>query len=541
MRKTFKTIVGITILAMLLTSCSIQSPTVTSTVESPTAVPTTVPAQEQSNNTTAVAPQVVTLSDPSALQSAYNSIFDNVSPSVVHIQVTSQVEQSSFQIPGFSFNFPGEGESTPSQPRIQQATGSGFIWNTDGMIVTNNHVVEGADTITVEFYDGTSVDAKVVGTDPESDLAVIQVSADKQYLQPVTLADSTQVNVGDIAIAIGNPYGLQNTMTVGIVSALGRSLPVDSTTTASGATYSIPDVIQTDAPINPGNSGGILVNLGGQVIGVTSAIESSSGSNAGIGFVIPSIIVNNVVPAIISDGSYDHPWIGISGITLISTIADEMDLPITQHGALVNEVVKGSPADDAGLKGSDKTMTINGSDVNIGGDVITAIDDTQVNDFEDLVAYLARYTEVGQKVTLTILRDGKEQEIDLTLGSRATQTQQESSGTAWVGIQMMDFTSELAKAAGMDESIKGVLVVQISNNSPAEKAGLRGSYKSIEMNGESYLVGGDIITAVDGKTVETSAELKRIITSHEPGDEITLSINRDGKSMELPLTIEARP
>ena len=544
MRKTFKSMLIVTIFALLITSCSMQS-AAAATVDNSSAAsaPAASSSQAQSSSSSAAAPQVVTLSDPQALQSAYNSVFENVSPSVVHIQVTSKVEQSTSQFPGFSFGLPGNGDNNNNgqpQTQIQQATGSGFIWNKDGMIVTNNHVVDGADTITVEFSDGTSVDAKVVGTDPESDLAVIQVSADAKYLQPVTLADSTQVKVGDIAIAIGNPYGLQNTMTTGIVSALGRSLPVDSTTTSSGATYSIPDVIQTDAPINPGNSGGVLTNLGGQVIGVTSAIESASGSNAGIGFVIPSIIVNKVVPSLIATGSYDHPWIGISGTTLNSTIAKEMGLAITQHGALVSEVVKGSPADTAGLKGSDKTMTINGQDVNIGGDVITAIDGTPVNDFEDLVAYLARYTNVGQKVTLTILRDGKEQQIDLTLGSRGTQQSQQANGSSWIGVQIMDYTSDLAKAAGTD-AIKGVLVVQIASNSPAEKAGLHGSYKSVEVNGQSVLVGGDIITAVDGQAVETASALQSIIASHNPGDQITLTINRDGKSMDLPLTIEARP
>jgi serine protease Do len=536
MRKTNSILRIATVLVLLLSSCRFQLPTAGNTTtdeKTPTASTVT---QEQSASPAAAAPQVVTLTDPEALQSAYNSIFDTVSPSVVHIQVTSQVNTTEMQIPGFSFGLP---ENNQSQPQIQQSSGSGFVWNTDGMIVTNNHVIEDAQTITVEFYDGTSVDAKVIGTDPESDLGVIQVDVDASYLQPVTLADSTQVQPGDIAIAIGNPYGLQNTMTVGIVSALGRSLSLD-TTTSTGATYSIPDVIQTDASINPGNSGGVLLNLGGQVIGVTSAIESTSGANAGIGFVIPSIIVNNVVPSLISDGSYEHPWIGISGITLISDIAEEMDLPISQHGALVNEVVIDSPADLAGLKGSDKTMTINDTDVAIGGDIITAIDDVQVNDFEDLVAYLARYTKVDQTVTLTVLRDGKEQKIELTLGARSTQ-QSQASGTVWMGAQIMDFSKELAQAAGLDESIKGVLIVQISSGSPAEKAGLKGSYKSVEINGETLLVGGDIITAVDGKSVESADAMKEIIASHAPGDEVTLTINRDGKTMSVPLTFEARP
>ncbi|MBI9049014.1 MAG: PDZ domain-containing protein [Anaerolineaceae bacterium] len=543
MKKTTLPIIIVVILSLLFSSCSFSIPAIVQNVINN--AENSITAQEISETTTestnAVietqtiqSPQIITLGDPQALQDAYNEIFDRISPSVVHIQVTSEVQITDLQIPGFPFSTP---DSEQDQPQFQQSSGSGFVWNSDGMIITNNHVVQGADNIIVEFSDGLRTEAKIIGADPASDLAVIQVKVDKNYLKSVTLTDSTQVKTGDIAIAIGNPYGLQNTMTVGVVSALGRSLPLTSQR-INGAAYSIPDVIQTDAPINPGNSGGVLVNLGGQVIGVTSAIESTSGANAGIGFVIPSIIVSKVVPSLIANGSYDHAWIGISGTTIRTEVADAMDLPDTQRGALVNEVIQGSPADLAGLRGSDKTETINHSDINIGGDIIIAIDDTPVNDFEDLVAYLARYTDVGQTVTLTIIRDGKEKQIDLTLASRDQHLV--LTGEPWIGVQIMDVTADLAEAAGISKNTKGVLVVQITDGSPAEEAGLRGSYKAVEIDGTTFLVGGDIITAIDGKNVETSEDVKEIITDHQAGDEITLNILRDAEPMLLTLIIGAQ-
>jgi S1-C subfamily serine protease len=540
MKKTYKPLIFLLVTSLLLSSCSFSFPSLINQVvssnhqagvqdQSKTTIDKTVVNQSVQN---IESPEIITLKDPQALQNAYNEIFEKVSPSIVHIQVTAEVDVSQMQLPeGFPFSLP---ESNGDTPQYQQSSGSGFIWNADGMIVTNNHVVEGADTIVVEFSDGYRSEANIIGTDPASDLAVIQVNVSDEYLRPITLTDSTQVKTGDIAIAIGNPYGLQNTMTVGIVSALGRSLPL-SDNSISGATYSIPDVIQTDAPINPGNSGGVLVNIAGQVMGVTSAIESTSGANAGIGFVIPSIIVNNVVPSLIATGSYDHTWIGISGSTIVAEVAKEMGLPETQHGALVKEVISGSPADEAGLRGSDTTMQINNSDVAIGGDIITAIDDTPVNDFEDLVAYLARYTHVGQKVSLTIIRDGKEQQIELTLAARSNHAQ--LAGTPWIGVSILGLTPEIAEATGLDSDTKGVMVVQISNGSPAEEAGLKGSYKSVEINGETILVGGDVITAIDGKKVETSQDVKDIIAGQAVGDEITLNILREGKTMQLSLTI----
>ena len=289
-----------------------------------------------------------------ALEGAFEQIYTQVNPSVVNIQVSLTVDSTSLtmpQIPGFP--------QLPQEPQTQQALGSGFVWDTEGHIVTNNHVVEGAGKISVTLYDGTTVPAEITGTDPNSDLAVIKVDLPADQLRPVQVADSTKVKVGELVIAIGNPFGLEGTMTMGIVSALGRTLPAEATVSA-GQYYSIPDIIQTDAPINPGNSGGVLVDDTGRVIGVTAAIESAVQSSAGIGFVIPSQIVEKVVPALIETGHYDQPWMGISGTSMVPALATAMGLDADQRGALVIDVTADSPADKAGLRGSDRQVEIEG-------------------------------------------------------------------------------------------------------------------------------------------------------------------------------------
>jgi serine protease Do len=354
------------------------------------------------------------------IETVVERIYTEVSPSVVNIRVVQkqQVMFPSFpEIPGFpQFNLP-----IPQGPReyYSAGLGSGFVWDTDGDIVTNNHVVSGADRISVTFNDGTTVAGKVVGTDPDSDLAVVKVDVPAAQLKPVQLADSTQVMVGQLAVAIGNPFGLEGTMTVGFVSALGRLLPADSQT-AQGTTYSIPDVIQTDAAVNPGNSGGVLVDRNGMVIGVTSAIETSSGSNSGIGFAIPSAVVQKVVPVLIKSGHYEHAWLGISGESLNPDIAKAMGLPQDQRGALIIDITPSSPADKAGLHGSDKQVTIDGEQVRIGGDIITGINGQPVKTFDDVVTYLARSAEVGQTISLTILSGGKTTSVNVKLAARPT-------------------------------------------------------------------------------------------------------------------------
>jgi len=301
--------------------------------------------------------------------------------------------------------------------QVGQGAGSGFVWDTQGHIVTNNHVVNGSENIRVTFSDGTVRTAELVGADADSDLAVIKVELPAARLHPIVLASSTEVRVGQLAIAIGNPFALENTMTVGIVSAVGRVLPVDSSGSSQGS-YSIPDIIQTDAPINPGNSGGVLVDDQGQLIGVTAAIASPVRASAGVGFAIPSDIVKRVVPALIETGRYEHTWLGISGASLTPDLAQAMNLDVDQRGALIMDIVPEGPADQADLRGSGQELAINERPFRVGGDVITAIDGQPVDNFEDLVAFLARSTEVGQQVVLSLLRDGKAQTATLVLAAR---------------------------------------------------------------------------------------------------------------------------
>ena len=330
------------------------------------------------------------------VQSIYRGIYDNVNPSVVNIQVLG------------TYNYGFYVGAVSSQ-------GSGFMWDTQGHIVTNNHVVENAYNITVTFSDGTTTTAEVVGTDVQSDLAVIKVDPSGLTLHPVSLGDSQAVKVGDLVIAIGNPYGLAGSMTQGIVSALSRSLTVDSSNPFSSSTYTIPDIIQTDAAVNPGNSGGVLVNTSGEVIGVTSAIQSTTNANAGIAFAIPSHIVERIVPVLIKDGRYKHPSLGLSGITLTANYATEMGLDANTHGVLITEITPGGAADLAGLKETTQQYTRYNRGVIIFGDVITEIDGNPVRTYEDLISYIFNKTEVSQRVELTILRDGKEMTVTATL------------------------------------------------------------------------------------------------------------------------------
>jgi 2-alkenal reductase len=423
--------------------------------------------------------------------------------------------------------------------------GSGFVWDQEGHIVTNNHVVEGADRITVTFQDGTVIDGELVGADPDSDLAVIRVDMPADQLKPVDVFDSAQVRVGQLAVAIGNPFGLEGTMTVGFVSALGRSLPVE--TMGTGPSYSIPDIIQTDASINPGNSGGALLDDQGRLIGVPSAIRSPVQASVGIGFAIPSAIVQQVVPVLIEEGAYEHPWLGVMGTTLTPDLAREMDLGPNQRGALVLEVVTDGPTDEAGVRGSDRQVIIEGIERRVGGDVIIAFDGRPVEQFEDLVTYLNRYTQVGQTVTLTVLRDGEEETLDVTLQSRPTtqtaprEVVEEEESNAWLGIRGLTLTSNVAEAMDLPADQEGVLVQQVEQGSPADEARLRGSFKNVLIEGEYVLIGGDVITAANDRPVRMLEDLQQLVQRSNPGDEITLTVLRNGEEEEVTVTLGEYP
>jgi 2-alkenal reductase len=333
------------------------------------------------------------------IESTLENIYARVDPAVVNIGVIQN-----------------QGAGFPGVPSA--ALGSGFLWDKTGNIVTNNHVIADADNITVTFYDGTAVPGKVIGADADSDLAVVKVDMPALQIEPVQVADSSALKVGQLAIAIGNPFGLEGTMTVGIVSGLGRLISANQN--AVGPSYSIPDIVQTDAAVNPGNSGGVLLDASGKLIGVTNSISTTTGTSQGVGFAIPSAIVQQVVPALITSGHYDHPYLGTSILSMNPDLASAMNLPANQRGALIESVTAGSPAEKAGLQAGKDSVTINGQQILVGGDVVIAYNGQTVKSSDDLITFLARSGVAGQKVTLTVLRDGKQIQVEVTLGVRPT-------------------------------------------------------------------------------------------------------------------------
>ncbi len=296
------------------------------------------------------------------------------------------------------------------QTRRGGGSGSGFIINREeGYIITNHHVVAGAQGVIVTFFNGLQGRAEVIGTDNDSDLAVIRVDTLPEEVRALDLADSSEVRPGQPVVAIGNPFGQQGTMTYGIVSAVGRTIA------SPEAGFNIPLAIQTDAPINPGNSGGPLLNLAGQVIGVNSQIYSPTGAFAGIGYAVPSNIVAQVAPVLIERGQYVWPWLGVSGIPVSLSLAEILDLPVNQ-GAYITEVISGGPADQAGLRGG-QTRVVRGLGIPVGGDVIVAADGEPIRNWEDLLTHIA-FVPPGDVISLTIIRDGEEVMVDVELGER---------------------------------------------------------------------------------------------------------------------------
>ncbi len=304
--------------------------------------------------------------------------------------------------------------------RTADGLGSGFVYSADGYIVTNNHVVEGADTVEVDFASGHKTYGQVVGRDPHSDIAVVKVDAPAEELHPLPLGDSSQVKVGQLVIAIGNPFGLDGTMTTGIISALGRTLPSGQAT--AGGTYSIADIIQTDTALNPGNSGGPLFDLNGEVIGMNSAIRAtgytSTGEavNSGIGFAISVNLIKRIVPVLIEKGTYIYPYLGIaSHDDLTLDVIQELGLKNTT-GAYVTNVVSGGPADLAGLRAGSQPTSI--TNLYAGGDLIIAIDGHSVHVFNDLLSYLYENKLPGDTVLLTVMRGERTLDLTVTLGAR---------------------------------------------------------------------------------------------------------------------------
>lgn len=360
---------------------------------------------QQLFSTPATAPPVIVVATPTPLpEEAFAglesedallvNLYQRVNPSVVYIAVMIE----------------GGGSLSPF------GSGSGFVYDTEGHIVTNAHVVAGASIIQVTFDDGSVADARIVGRDIYSDLAVIKVDVPAGQLVPLELGDSSMLQVGQRVVAIGNPFGLRGTMTLGIVSAVGRTLPAE---TQAGGSFRNPEIIQTDAAINPGNSGGPLLDLHGRVVGVNTAIDSTTGVNSGVGFAVPVNTVKRIVPHLITDGVYRYPYLGITSQSRLSlaALAKPLNLPVTR-GVLIAEVLPGTAAARAGLRGGNHEVEVMGVPVVAGGDIIVAIDGYEVHDYDDFIAYLVRETEVGQQVVLTIIRDGRRMEVPATLGER---------------------------------------------------------------------------------------------------------------------------
>lgn len=379
------------VLAIGLVACGLPAAVL------PTATP--VPAPPPTPTT---APAVLPTVPPEAfneLEARLEAVYAMASPAVVNI--TTRVITYDFFM----------------QPVPQEGTGSGFLYDDQGHIVTNYHVVEGAEEVVVTLSDGRSFQAEVVGTDPSTDLAVLRIPA-QDLPAPLPLADSDQLRVGQIVIAIGSPFGQVGTMTMGIISALGRVIE-------SPNGRFIGEAIQTDAPINPGNSGGPLLDLQGRVIGVNSQIISPSQASAGIGFAISSNTVRRVVPHLITRGRYPHPWLGIQVLALSPEWRQAlqragMEIPV-QEGLLVLSVVRGSPADRAGIRGGTQVVRIGGYRIPVGGDIIVSINGHPVPSLRELTVYLDTRTQVGQQVEVRLIRDGREMSVPVVLGERPSQ------------------------------------------------------------------------------------------------------------------------
>jgi serine protease Do len=445
--------------------------------------------------------------------------------------------------------------------------GSGFIYDKEGHIVTNYHVVAG-DTINDEFditfIDGTGYKATVVGVDPFAEIAVLKIPIENnteviEKLVPLQIGNFSDVNVGQRVAAIGNPFGLSASITEGIVSGLGRVLPAlpsensQISIVEDTPAFSIPDIIQTDAAINPGNSGGPLLNMKGEVIGINTAIFSATGVYSGVGFAIPSYLIQKVVPSIISTGEYQHPYLGVSGTDINSDIAEIMNLQNTT-GFLVIQVTSGSPAEKAGIRGGAILTEIDGREIELGGDVIIGIDDKSIRKIDDLLSYLDREKKVGENVTLTVIRNGQVQEIGLTLAARPDSTITDNAITQEIqddnnpslGITGINVTPEIALQMNVPSSIinggeKGFLVIDVLRNGSAEEAGIRGGYITSNINGNQIELGGDIIIGIDNITIGSVEDIRKALSTKQVGDSVQLTVYRDNDTVEIPVILKAGP
>jgi S1-C subfamily serine protease len=398
-------LVGFVVLSLLVSACSLQSipPTPPQAVASTPVGALNVAFMAQAPTPTAVPQSVIDAADAEYL--LLTNLYERLSPSVVNLDV--QIETP----------HPGIGD---------QVSGSGFIYDADGHIITNAHVVSGANEIRVTFSDGYVTTAAIIGQDAYSDLAVVRVNTDSERvrsrMRPVIIGNSDEVRIGERAIAIGNPFGLNSSMTVGIVSGLGRQLPSAELIDAAVGGFRNPSIIQVDTDINPGNSGGPLLNSRGEVIGVNTAIRSESGVFAGVGFAVPSRTVQRVVPELIERGAVEYAWIGISSPSAddgfgVAGLAETLDLPV-DSGVLVASITPNSPAALAGLRGGTREINVRGERICAGGDIIVAVDGVYIHTMDELVSHLVINTRPGQTVVLLVVRGGDTFDLPVILAAR---------------------------------------------------------------------------------------------------------------------------
>lgn len=395
-------------------------------------------SEEQATSVKIIAPDTVTISSsnktnvddveinnpqltPNQIIEAYESILGGIYstslPSIVRIEISRKLSSNQTNLDSIPPQF--RRFFNPNDvPRgtIPNGQGSGFVWSENGHIVTNHHVVNGADRIQVIFADGTEYDAIILGSDPTADIAVLKIDSIEDDLTPLSLGDSSSVKVGQLAIAIGAPFGQEFTMTTGIISALGRTIP------SAGTPFANPEVIQTDAPINPGNSGGPLFDRHGKAIGINSQIASRSGSSAGVGFSVPIDTAKRIVPELIERGKYTYSYLGIQGVDLRPDLAIAKGLDRTTRGVLVIGTLddKG-PAARAGIISNDEVVQIEGKRYPVGGDVITSVEGSQITGMADLLTYLTNETRPGDKISIEVIRpNGNKAKLDVILGVRPT-------------------------------------------------------------------------------------------------------------------------
>lgn len=428
---------------------------------------------------------------------AFSDIVRVVSPAVVNISTTKTVRRD---ITPFSHFFDSPFSDFFKPFRIpkkwkEQSLGSGVIVSSDGYIITNFHVVEKSEEIKVTLYDKQNYAGKIVGSDPKTDIAVIKIPV--KNLQAIKWGDSDTLEVGEFVLAFGNPYGLSHTVTMGIISALGR---------ASVGIADYEDFIQTDAAINPGNSGGPLVNIKGELIGINTAIFSKTGGYQGIGFAVPSNMAKSVMPQLIKEGRVTRGWLGVAIQNITPELAKEFGLK-KPTGALVTEVLGGSPAEKAGLE---------------RGDVILEVNNKKIRDTETLRNIIAQ-SKVGSSIRLKIMRKGKTTFFNATVAKLSKRTVEAAPETleeypseenAFAGFSVMNLTREIAKQLGLSRDEKGVVIVKVEPYSAAENAGLKK---------------GDVIQEINKKRVRNLRDFNNLITHIRKGDTVLLFVNRSGR------------